>query len=201
MKILRANKWYIKENTLNISLPPYYISIERERDDFYIVYSVDEKNHPLYLGFNNLEDAVTFTEKYFNKYIDRNLILKEYGNFIKEKEDVVTLGPDSTIAVISNYFSKKLDKDLPCEYELSLKNMGPAITFYLGEDKIKLEESDLKEVFESYVNNLGYEYNGFKYIGGVHRVGYYFDEDTPYFHGIEISVNKEKNKVLRYEQK
>ncbi len=201
MKILRTNKWFIKGNTLNISLPPYYISIEREREDLYIAYSVDERNHSLFLGFKNLEDAVTFTEKYFNKYNDRNIILREYGNFLKEKEDVVSLNPGDAKTVISNYFSKKLNKELPCEYELSLKDRGPAVTFFLGEEKLKLEETDLKEVFENYVNDLGFDYKDFKYVGGVHNVGYYFDEDTPYFHGIEISVNKKKNKVLRYGQK
>ncbi len=196
---IRLNQWFVKGNSLSITIPPFFICIERENSDLYILYSIDEKGYKLLLGFKNMEDAVTFTEKNYNKHNDRNTILAEYIKERNDSEDKLTFTPDDTKNILSNYFSNKYKKDLPCEYDLTIKNRKPDVTFYLGKDR--LEEDEIIEALRNYADELGYSFNGFKYINGIHQNGYYLNNDTPYFHGIEMSVNKKKNKVLKYGKK
>lgn len=201
MRKIKINNWFIKENSLNISLSKFYVGIEQEKDNSYILYFIDAKGHNTPLAFNNLEEAVMFTEDVINKLNHRREIIKKYLELYRNDDDKVLLTDKDTKEIINDYFSKKFNTNLECKYEVSFKDGGPGVIFYLGEDKIKLEEQDLEEVFTSYANKLGYNYEGFKYIGGVHKKGNHFDDDTPYFEGIEISVNKEKNKVLKYNRK
>ena len=199
MTELKLNKWYINGNDLKISIASYFISIEREKDDLYILYSVDNKGHNILLSFESLEEAVSFTETNFTKHSDRNTIIDKYLSLKEEEQDEeIELNPEETKKVISDYYSKKYNEDLSCDYELFVKNMEPSIVFYLGEEKKRLDENDLVTVFRDYANKNNYDYKNFKYIGGTHRAGYFFDDDTAYFEGILISVNKKKNKVLEY---
>ena len=42
----------------------------------------------------------------------------------------------------------------------------------------------------------------FKYIGGIRRVGYFLDEDAPYYSGIQLIVReKSKKLVLTFDNK
>ena len=59
---------------------------------------------------------------------------------------------------------------------------------------IYLSELDIKTCLSKYANMLGYSLDSYKYLGGIRHVGYFTDEDTPYFEGIRLYL-KEKNKV------
>lgn len=201
MRRMELNHWFVKENGLSISLLRYHVSIEPEGDNSFIMYIVDGKGRSTLLNFKSLEEAVIFTEKIVDKSNNHRDIIKKYLEKYQKDDNKIELNSNEVKNIISDHFSKKLNTSLECDYEVSLKDIGPAVTFFLGKDRIKLEEKDLEEVFSSYANEQGYGYEGFKYIGGIHKVGYYFDQDTPYFEGIEISVNKEKNKVLKYNKK
>ena len=110
---------------------------------------------------------------------------------------------------IINYCSQGNNNELSAEKELRILDDEIFLDFYLIEkiqkDKIVMThkycitESDLRDVFNHYLEPQGLELNGFKYSGGIRRVGYYIDEDTPIFEGVELSVReKSKKKVLSF---
>ena len=116
------------------------------------------------------------------------------GEFIKQKR-------------LEQYDKILNEKNEELNQELSIERDQPKIDFYLIEHlrygdveeiaKTKLTNGDLYKAFKYYFEDLDYDVKGFKYIGGIHRVGYYFDEDTPHYDGVRLEViEKEKEKVL-----
>ena len=63
-----------------------------------------------------------------------------------------------------------------------------------------LTEDDLRRVLSHYADSFNYDLEDYKYIGGIHRVGYYFSEDTPHYDGIKLFV-KEKNNEFKLTKK
>ncbi len=59
-------------------------------------------------------------------------------------------------------------------------------------EKKRITEEDLKAAFKNYINDSQVEYDGFKYLGGVRREGYYPGEETPYFEGVEIQTKQKE---------
>ncbi len=78
------------------------------------------------------------------------------------------------------------------------------INFYLtekiSEDKERktcLTSYDLDDVLKNYLKDTNYELLSYKYSGGIRRVGYFIDENTPIFEGIELLVKeKVKKRIL-----
>ena len=78
--------------------------------------------------------------------------------------------------------------------------MKKILLFLLTKDEVNrilLTKEDIKEALDYYVNNNNHDLIDFKYVGGVHRVGYCFDEDTPYYNGIVLTIKeRKKDKTL-----
>lgn len=215
MKKIKKDHWYIKDNELSISLLKFHVSIDTLKNDDYIFYHVtviDENRKELKYNFYTLEDVFYFVENVVDKCWSREEIIDSYNNLllegkwkeptenIKVENNVFFMNPDEVNQAIMNFYSEGKDYKVTVETELLL-NGEPEITFYridhYNDDGIKkdvatkLTDSDLKNIFNNMLKQTNYEVQDFKYIGGVHRVGYYFDQDTPYFEGIKIEV-KEK---------
>ena len=214
--------YYIKENQISISLMRFYVRIKicHNKEDLIFpleVYS-DSK---LLLSFNfyNLEDAISFTQKVINKCRTKEEIGKKYKEMFinnefalpkgmkKEEDNKIALIAEEVEQAIIEYFSSGKNYRISVQEELTIDNGNPHINFYLIEhldyDGIKkdyktcLTRGDLQNALSSYIEFYGYELIDFKYMGGVHHVGYYCDEDTPYYEGIELTVKeKKKDQVL-----
>ena len=118
---------------------------------------------------------------------------------------------NSFLHLLSDYFSKKNDKktdvkmDLTLEYK-KIDNIDKYYDsiikidfFYIEESnhkRIYLNKNDLEEALSYYVNQKDCLFDSFKYVGGIRHVGYYVDEDTPYFEGIRVFL-KEKNDIKK----
>ncbi len=59
-------------------------------------------------------------------------------------------------------------------------------------DKKRITEEDLTAAFKNYMKDSPVEYDGFKYLGGVRREGYYPGEEAPYFEGVEIQTKQKE---------
>lgn len=112
------------------------------------------------------------------------------------EEKIISLNKDDVKRIIVEYYSK--GNELSVYEELSLCNGNPDLKLYLVEhlnnkeiNRILLTIEDIKEVLNNYANSNNHELLDFKYIGGVHTVGYTFNEDTPHYDGIRLIV-KEK---------
>ena len=218
MSIIELNHWSVKDNELSISLMLFYIKITILKNDQTIYYQLFVKGHDekeLTFNFYTIEDAISFTEQVINKSKNSNEVLEKYtlmfeNNMIYSpfpKTKKIELTPDEVDGAIVRYFGEGKNYRVSSERELSLYNDQIDLRFYLIEhldydgikrdNKIMLTESDLKTVLNHYVNFYNYELIDFKYIVGIHRVGYYFDEDTPHYDGIQLEVKpREKIKTL-----
>ena len=126
----------------------------------------------------------------------------------------LTRSENEVIDILSNYYSKKLNKEITVKYDLGIKyeTVGngvyeetvaiPDINFYF-EDTIEhknvvakitsyLSLETIEEILKDYAESLNYEYDSFQYLGGIRHAGYFVDEDTPHFDGMQIYV-KEKS--------
>lgn len=223
MKRIEKNHWYIKENKLDISLMKFYVSIEITKNDknvFYRLTVTDEEMQELVFNFYTLEDAIFFTEDIISKCFTTKEVIEKYQELYsqkkfkspltsmeKEKKDTITLFPDDIDEALIGYFGKGKNYRVSVQNELSVENKQPKMVYYLiehvdnGEIQTRLTYGDLLNAFNDYVGFYGYEVDNFKYIGGVRNVGYFVDEDTPYFEGIELHVKeKEQGKKLSYPQ-
>ena len=88
MERISLNHWFIKENTLNISLMRFYVKIEmvdvgNEKVCALKVY--DENREELLFRFNNLEEAIFFTENSISMAQNFYEIIDEYNEAYKSK--------------------------------------------------------------------------------------------------------------------
>lgn len=228
MKGITLDHWYVEENELRISLMRFYVQIKvlkNEKTVYYQLFVKDSDDRELTINFYALEDAISFTEQVVNKSEDSNEVLEKYtlmfgsdifySPFPKTKNaetSIIELTIDEVDEAIVGYFGKGKNYRVSSEQEVSLYNNQIDLRFYLIEhldydgikkdNKIMLTESDLKAALNHYINFYNYKLIDFKYIGGIHRVGYYFDEDTPHCDGIQLKVKpNERNKVLSKSKK
>ncbi len=216
MKNIELNHWYIKDNELSISLMRHHVSIRILRNDkniFYQLAVIDSNRESLLLNFYTLEDAVRFTEDNISKCMDNKEILKQYKELfyneqfanidgLRVEKDKIELSKDEVLDLITSYYGEDKEYDVTTRMDLSLEKDQINIKFSIVENFdgitniIRLTEGDLENVFKDYLSNTNYDFVDFKYVGGIRRVGYFVDENTPYFEGIEIRV-KPKEKVLK----
>ena len=218
MKRIDMNHWFLEENKLNISLLKLFVSIESGLSDGMMSWYLkvtDTSREELVFKFNTLEDAVSFVEdeiarcysvfEVINKY--KEVTRKNNKREIVAQKNKIFLFPEDIDTVIINHYGHDANCSVSVREELSINNNSPDIAYYLikrmnhdgvmrkSERRLTLDE--LNDVFREFVDDLNYDLVNFKYRGGIHRVGYYFDEPTPYFEGIELNVKeKNKNKVL-----
>lgn len=217
MKNIELNHWGVENNKASISLSHLHAKFNVLKNDEYIYFQLivtDSNMQTLTFNFYTLEDVITFTENVVSKCWINEEVTSKYQQMLDDgefrlpggmkapKKEKITLTPNDVDEALIGYFGDGKNYRVSVREELSVDFHGnPKILFYLTEhldqERIKneylLTESDLKTALAHYVDFYGYDLNGFKYIGGVHRVGYYFDEDTPHYEGIELKVTpKEK---------
>ena len=225
MERINKTHWFVGDNKIGISLMRYAVDIEilkNDSDIFYRLNVYDDGKVALVFNFYSLADAIRFTEEDIDKSDSLNKIVESYktkfanNEFIDMNSSVnlevednkIVLTPDQVKQAIWNLFCKGKDYDMSVEYELRFNNSQLDISFYIIEhldfgglkkdNRIRLTEGDLNYAFSNYLKNSNYDLEEFKYIGGIHRVGYYFDDDTSHFDGIELKVKeKDKNNVLK----
>lgn len=220
MKQITRNNWYIKDNDIKVSLFKFHVTISICKNNKNIYYSlkvIDRDRKELVFNFYTLEDAIAFTEETISNCHDLSEIVTKYeelfnkGSFanqlgIREIErkttKIILKEPDILIAIIS-YFGKSKEYEVSAKKKLSYTDGHLNIGFYLiekydnTEREIRLTNSDLTDVLNNYLKGTNYTLINFKYVGGIHRVGLYLDEDTPYFEGIELEVEEKQKKLKK----
>lgn len=124
--------------------------------------------------------------------------------------DEINISPEMVKKAILDYYDEQKKFNLSVNEELSILNGNPNLRYYLIEHledtkfkkdlKSMLTEDDLRRVLSHYADSFNYDLEDYKYIGGIHRVGYYFSEDTPHYDGIKLFV-KEKNNEFKLTKK
>jgi hypothetical protein len=114
----------------------------------------------------------------------------------------IFLKEDEIKEAILKFYSQNQDDNIESsvDRELFMEDGELVCNFYLKDHYKKenrtnyllLSYTDLIEVFDYYLKDSGYELEGFQYVGGIRHVGYFVDEDTPFFTGIYLQV-KEKS--------
>ena len=217
MEYITLNHWDVDRNKASISLPHLYASFNVLKDGEYIYYQLEVNDRDLKkitMDFYTLEDVMGFVQKVVSKSRTNEEVLNKY-NEMKEDEQFrlpgglkapekgkIIVSSDEIKEAITEYY------DIGKNYKVSVRedtyvdyNGNPQINYYLVEHyynknrefEYKLTKTDIKKVLANYIGKNGYELNDFKYLGGVHRVGYFIDEDTVYFEGIELNVSKKEN--------
>ena len=206
---INLDNWYVKDNVLSISLMRFYVYIDVKSDNNIKLKVTDENQNELNFDFEYLDEAIFFTEYVVNGYKNKEEIIEKYNKMFK-KEDKnlkIDLTPSEVEQAILEYYDIDKDDHVRVEEELTIKDGHPDIKFsiiehidYIDIDKdlkTYLEEDNLSNALNEYISTYNYELINFKYIGGIHRVGYFFDEDTPHYDGIQLNVKK-KEKILKY---
>ena len=206
---LNLNNWYVKDNTLSIELKDFIVNVNVINEENKILVRVKDKlNNIVELDFDTLGEAIFYTENIINASKSKEEIELEYKKRFNKKEDKsikIDLTPNEVDQAILEYFDTLNDYNVTVEEELSIIDNHPDIKFYIKEyidyEDIKkdiktlVSEEELKKALNEYISIYNYELLNFKYIGGIHRVGYFFDEDKPYYDGIQLNVKK-KTKIL-----
>ncbi len=206
---INLDHWFVKENNLTISLMNYHVEIIQNNDNCFLRIK-DNNNNEIILPTDTLEEAIFVTENIVNTSIDNKEIEDKYKDFKKKEKtfNVVELTSKEVDKAIIDYSSKNHNHKVTVKEELSLVNGKLKIDFYsikhidyYGTKKdiiTHLTEDDLKDCLNDYMGNYNYEVTDFKYIGGIHKTGYFIDENTPHYDGIQIQVKeKKKSKSLK----
>ncbi|MBQ4032182.1 MAG: hypothetical protein II625_10545 [Bacilli bacterium] len=219
MEEFGKTRWFIKDNEISASLMHWYVSIDLSMNNRCIpleIYSDGQKL--LRLSFKTLEEAISFTNNVLNKAWDvqeiKNSYQELYGIVVEDEEEKISernLTPIEVDQALLKYFGEgksyrislienivNLDGNLDMEFYLveHIDNNGNKET-----NHIRLTRGDLKNALNAYVELDGFELVDFVYIGGIHHVGYFIDEDTPHYDGIHLSIKKKKNKGLELKRK
>ena len=218
MKRIDMNHWFLEENKLNISLSKLFASIETSLSDGEISWYLTVTNNrceEIAFKFDTLEDVVSFVEDEISRCYSVYEVINMYKEVTRKyekreiipKKNKVFLSPEDVDMAILRYCLPSSNFSISIFNKLTINNNQPEISYYVTESmnvdgvmkrKEKcLTHDELTEIFSDFVGDLNYDLVNFKYCGGIHRVGYYIDEPTPYFEGIELNVKeKNKNKVL-----
>ena len=218
MERVSKDHWYTKGNHLSISFMKHYVDIEVSYDNeiVFITRVIDENRKELLFRFKTLEGAISFAENIVSKCRTNDEILTRVGVVVesayqkdinqKIKDNRIELSEEEVKSEIKKYY-KKENVSLEVERELILESNNLILHFYLVEKenneekrRVLLTQGDLKNVFENYLDGSSYDLVDFKYIGGVRKVGYFIDEETPYFSGIQLQL-KENIKGAYVKQK
>ena len=217
---MKLNHWFVDKNDLNISLMRFFIKIKRiinNKADYSILEVIDGNRESDIFGFPSIEEAVSFTE---NEIVESKNLLeiqeKYNSNYSKDKNSVlrresdnnecdeINLSEPEVFSAIEKYYAQ-FDEKVKAKKNLRIVNGDLSLDFFkvqefIGKKDIKiietrLSEDDLRYIFEYYLKDSNYNLVDYKYIGGIRKVGYFVDEDTPYFEGIKLYIKgREKTK-------
>jgi len=217
-------RWFIKDNEVSALLMHWYVKIDFCHNGKYLYFPLkvySDGKELLTFNFYTFEDAIGFTNNVVNKCWTTEEIVEKYQEMFSDKQfkspnlgrvhnDKISLMPDEVDEAIIEYFGDGKEYPVSCREELTMDKSGLHISFYLVEhteiDGVRkdfstmLTKGDLMNALGAYIEFYGYELLDFKYIGGVHHVGYFVDEDKPHYDGIELKVRK-KEKSLRLKRK
>ncbi len=213
MAKINKTHWFINNNELSISLLRFHVEINFIDNDNTVKIKIKDNNEEyISLTVNSLEEAISFTENVIIKCKNKEEIIDNYKNTF-ENNDVkkinnnkIVLTPDEVDTALIEHFGANKNYRMSIREKLTMKDNQLDIVFYLTEHlnndgkayhhEIRLKEEDVKEALNNYINYYNYELEDYKYIGGIHRVGYYFDEDTPHYDGIQLKVKEKSKKLL-----
>ncbi len=85
MARINLDHWFIKENSLSISLMRYYViicPIAYNSTLSYVLNVMDDENNKTFY-FDNLDDAVYFTEEIINKSNSIQEMINEYNTYLE----------------------------------------------------------------------------------------------------------------------
>ncbi len=225
MEELNKIRWFVKKNRVSASLMRYVVSIDfchNGTNLFFPLKIYRDGKELLTFNFYTYEDAIGFTNNVINKKETIEEILETYQEMFSDnkfdcpneenvKSNSITLTRDEVDQAIVEYFGSGKEYPVSCKEELTMNKKGVDLAFYLiehtREDGVRrdistrLTKGDLMNALRAYIEFYGYELLDFKYIGGIHRAGYFIDEDTPHYDGIELKVKKIKNKALKLQRK
>ncbi len=223
MKKIDLDHWGIADNKASISLLHLHAKFDVFKNDEYVFYRViitDNKMKTLTFNFYTLEDTFYFIEDVVSKSWTLDEVVSRYqelfnigsfslpGGMKPPKKDIISLNEDQIDKILGDYFGDGKCYDVSISHEPFINYAGePEVTYYITEH-IKMNDilkdyqyaltiGDIDNAMSAYVEKNGYELVDFKFVGGVHRVGYTFDEDTAYYEGMELRVTKkEKKRIL-----
>ena len=116
--------------------------------------------------------------------------------------------------LLKNYFANKYNNEIKIEEYIDTKYVDIGDGYFVSTPNIELciidkndnqmvtsnlTKIDIEEALADYISSLGYVFESFKYVGGVRHAGYFIEEDTPFFEGIQIFAKEkslEKKRVL-----
>jgi hypothetical protein len=217
MKGIERRNWLIKGNKLTNKLPNVSATINiksNENGVYYEVAVTDEYLNSQTLMLYTFEDVVDFVENDLIHCQTTNEAVLKYNalfgsGFFKNNVDgdnisEIDLNTSQVKEAITDYFADTKTHPIYPYFEVSMKNGEPDVKFYLNEHVGKaqsyntsISQEELGYILQRYAALRGCELLDYKFIGGVHGVGYYFSENTPHFDGIKLYVQKlEKGAVL-----
>lgn len=222
MEDINLNNFKIDSVTNSLFNLTAKIDVLKDGDNTYFKLSVTDNRETFDFKFNALEDIFKFIQNIFNKGFTIDKVLEKYNEMYSNndfkfsseietfKNEKILLSPDEVDQIIVEYFNSE-DYKLSIKKDMYIDNEGiPQINFYLVEHlsyddrknfECKLGENDLQKALGSYAKSYECELVEFKYMGGVHRTGFYVDEDTPYYEGIQLNVKKkEKINAKRFKK-
>ncbi len=190
MERINLNHWSVRENNLLISLMRFCVNIEINNKNIKLTV-INGDRQELLFNFNNLEEAIVFTENIINNSKTLEEISDKYNELYKidekESDNKIILTPDEVEEAIISYFREGKDYRISLKEKLSIEKGKPKISYYLIEHldyngmketyNTLLTDGDIRNALDFYISFYNYELIDFKYIGGVHRVGYYYDEE------------------------
>lgn len=225
MDFITLDHWTVDGNKASIALPHLYAQFNILKNEEYIYYQLvlnDSDMKQITMNFYTLEDVTGFIQNVVSNCKTNEKVLEKYNEMKEEgkfrlpgglqppQKGKMKVSPDEIEYAIIDYFGSGKDYKVSVREDLYVdEKRTPQIKFYLVEHyedlnkKIEylLTETDLKRALANYISAQGYELINFKYIGGVRRVGYFVDEDTAYFEGIELSVSEKENKHVKRKEK
>lgn len=105
------------------------------------------------------------------------------------------------IEVISEDYNKKLGREVELHDEISLTygliSIVPNFRLYYDKDngRCYLSDDDINDALNNYAKSRELVLDSFAYLGGVHRMGMFIDEDTPYFFGVRLNLDEKELKT------
>ena len=217
MKRVELDSLFVDGNEFSSSLDRLHVSIF-PGEGYVKMIVTDEEMDRLELRFESLEEAFVFTSEYVSKCTENKEVKKIYQELYRDpdleerkyklekiKDNKMVLTEFDIDRAIVDYFGRDKNYSVSARSQLEVYNRVQRIAFYLIEHveydgykknfETRLTEGDMKKVLNFYLEDIDYDLVDYKYLGGIHRVGYFFDEDTPHFEGIELMV-EEKGKKL-----
>ena len=89
MEKISLDHWFVGENTFNISLMRFFVSLQVRKNNKYIYIKMrvmDYDRHELEFNFYTLEDAIKFTEDVINKCYTTSEIVEQYQIMFKNNK-------------------------------------------------------------------------------------------------------------------